>query len=108
MNKLQDWISSSFDELSYLIKKPEIINNFTNFISNYNKFYHNDKNIRKELTPYCFDVVEMDTSPFNKKFACSLATCPHRVAKLYLATKSVTQKEDEQVKQNNDQKDGDV
>jgi len=55
------------------------------------------RDIRKELTPYCFDVVEMDTSPFNKKFACSLATCPHRVAKLYLATKSVTQKEDDQV-----------
>lgn len=55
------------------------------------------REVRKELTPYCFDVVEMDTSPFNKKFACSLPTCPHRVAKLYIATKTVTEKEDKEV-----------
>ena len=48
------------------------------------------REVRKELTPYCFDVVDMDKSQFNKKFACSLATCPHRVAKLYIATKTVT------------------
>jgi len=55
------------------------------------------REVRKELTPYCFDVVEMDTSPFNKKFACSLSTCPHRVAKLYIATKTLTEKEDKEV-----------
>jgi hypothetical protein len=55
------------------------------------------REVRKELTPYCFDVVDMDKSQFNKKFACSLATCPHRVAKLYIATKTMAQKEDEDV-----------
>ena len=49
--KLQDWLSSTFDELTCFINKKEVINNFTNFINIYNKFYPNSNNIRKELTP---------------------------------------------------------
>jgi len=47
------------------------------------------REVRKELTPYCFDVVDMDTSIHNKKFA---SYCPHKYA-----TKSEAQKEDEKV-----------
>lgn len=46
------------------------------------------RGVRKELTPYCFDVVDMDDSIHNKKFA----SCNHR-----MATKSQSQKEDERV-----------
>jgi len=49
--KLQDWLSSTFDELTYFINKKEVINKFTNFINIYNKFYPNSNKIRKELTP---------------------------------------------------------
>jgi len=48
------------------------------------------RDVRKKLTPYCFDVVEMDESIHNKKFA---STCPHGK----YATKSDNQKEDERV-----------
>ena len=48
------------------------------------------RDVRKKLTPYCFDVVEMDESKHNKKFA---SYCPHGK----YATKSDNQKEDERV-----------
>jgi hypothetical protein len=48
------------------------------------------RKIRKELTPYCFDVVDMDESIHNKKFA---SYCTHGK----YATKSKSQKEDEKV-----------
>ena len=37
--------SSTFDELTFLISKPEIVSNFTNFINIYNKYNPNDTNI---------------------------------------------------------------
>ena len=54
MIKLQDWISSTFDELTFLISKPEIVSNFTNFINIYNKYNPNDTNIRKDITTHKF------------------------------------------------------
>lgn len=48
------------------------------------------RDVRKELTPYCFDVVDMDKSVHNKKFA---SYCPHQ----RYATKDQNQKEDEKV-----------
>ncbi len=48
------------------------------------------RGVRKELTPYCFDVIDMDESIHNKKFA---SYCPHS----RYATKSKSQKEDDKV-----------
>ena len=47
------------------------------------------REMRKELTPYCFDVEDLDESIHNKKFA---SVCNHK-----RATKSQSQKEDERV-----------
>lgn len=59
------------------------------------------RDIRKELTPFCFDVVDIENSKFNVKTASTM-TCPHRVVSLWygnnrFATKSQSEEEDAQV-----------